>query len=479
VATGERRRHRRSAGAAVYAPSQRRSGHPAAADVRVHRRGSAPAAHADGRQRRGADRLDGHRQRDGRALGSPAPALRLFPADVRPGDQPAAGRDPRAAGDDDVVDGGAGGESARPPAGVVPADQDRIPRDRQRAAGAAAPRLSARVPVDDHPDPVRCVAGRRGSRARGGGPEAARQRRRGCRLHDRHPVRSRRRSRSRADPQPAGDGRGAPPSGPPGHAHAVRAGRRIGGRARGAPLRAAARIRRRGRQPVPGIRDDCRAGSRRPPARRGVRDGGRALHQGVEQRDPQGDVEDGDLDTPELLRRADFRSGRPRRTVRREALHGNLVPHRRRRAAGDRARVAGAPSTRVRAGRARRRGPDRRRRVPVAAGRANAPLHTGNGVQAAARDPHRAVRDFQGVHAAGRRSDAPVCDVARPARAASGHLAGSPRRSRTRGTDRQAVRHRRDVVRLDQRRGAHATGAMRTATGAAAPSSRWPPAGSA
>jgi glutamate synthase domain-containing protein 1 len=40
------------------------------AHVRLHRRGSAPAAHADGGQRRGADRLDGHRQRDGRALGS-------------------------------------------------------------------------------------------------------------------------------------------------------------------------------------------------------------------------------------------------------------------------------------------------------------------------------------------------------------------------------------------------------------------------
>ena len=75
------------------------------------------------------------------------------------------------------------------------------------------------------------------------------------RLQHPDPVGPRRRSRPRADSEPAGDG-GRPPSpGARGHAHALRAGRRIGRRARSAPLRAAARLRRRRRQPVPRVRD--------------------------------------------------------------------------------------------------------------------------------------------------------------------------------------------------------------------------------
>ena len=42
--------------------------------------------------------------------------------------------------------------------------------------------------------------------------------------------------RARADPEPARDGRRAPPPGPRGHAHALRAGRRVRRRARGASL---------------------------------------------------------------------------------------------------------------------------------------------------------------------------------------------------------------------------------------------------
>ena len=56
------------------------------------------------------------------------------------------------------------------------------------------------------------------------------------RLHDPDPVGPRRRPRARADSEPAGDGRRAPSSRARGHAHALRAGRRIGRRARSAPL---------------------------------------------------------------------------------------------------------------------------------------------------------------------------------------------------------------------------------------------------
>ena len=73
-------------------------GAAAAAGVRLHPRGPAAAAHADGADRRGADRLDGLGHRAGGAVGSAAAALRLLRAAVRPGHQPAARCDPRGAG---------------------------------------------------------------------------------------------------------------------------------------------------------------------------------------------------------------------------------------------------------------------------------------------------------------------------------------------------------------------------------------------
>ena len=48
--------------------------------------------------RRRGDRLDGHRHADGGAVRAPAPAVRLLPAAVRAGHEPAARRDPRGAG---------------------------------------------------------------------------------------------------------------------------------------------------------------------------------------------------------------------------------------------------------------------------------------------------------------------------------------------------------------------------------------------
>ena len=146
---------------------------------------------------------------------------------------------------------------------------------------------------------------------------------------------------ARADSEPAGDRGRAPSPGPPGHAHALRARRRIGRRARGAPLRAAARLRRRRGQPVSRLRDarrhDPAAAARRHPAR----EGGQELHQGAQQGHPQGDVQDGHLDAPELLRRAGLRGGRPRQDVRRQVLHPDRVAHRRHR---HRRRRGGSPA---------------------------------------------------------------------------------------------------------------------------------------
>ena len=53
----------------------------------------------DGLQRRGGDRLDGQRRAAGGALRPGPAALQLLQAALRPGDQPAARRDPRRAGD--------------------------------------------------------------------------------------------------------------------------------------------------------------------------------------------------------------------------------------------------------------------------------------------------------------------------------------------------------------------------------------------
>ena len=75
-----------------------RLGHPSPADLRLHRGGEARPAHADGHDRRRADRLDGHRHADRGALRAPAAAVRLLRAALRAGHQPAAGRDPRGAG---------------------------------------------------------------------------------------------------------------------------------------------------------------------------------------------------------------------------------------------------------------------------------------------------------------------------------------------------------------------------------------------
>ena len=262
---------------AVPAAAEPRDGAAAPAAVRLHARGSAAPARADGDQRRGADRLDGHRHGAGGAVGSAAAALRLLQAAVRAGDQPAARRDPRGAGDVDGVDDRAGGQPARSAARVVPADQDQVPGHRQRSARASCATSTSPGsesitlpmlfdPREDGPGLERALDDL----------EAPRERRGRRRLHDPDPVRPRRRSRPRADSEPARHGRRAPPPGAPGHAHALRAGHRIGRRARGAPLRAAARLRRRRRQSVPRLRDARRHDPPAAARRRHARAGGRA-----------------------------------------------------------------------------------------------------------------------------------------------------------------------------------------------------------
>ncbi len=272
----------------------------------------------------------------------------------------------------------------------------------------------------------------------------------GRRLRHPHPLGPRRRRRTCADPEPAGDGGRAPSPGARRGADQVRPAGRIGRRARGAPRGAAARLRRRRGQSVPGLREPPRPAAPGPAARGDARPGGVALHQGAEQRRAQGDVEDGHLDAAELLRRPDLRGGRPRPRLRRPLLHRHGVAARRRRPAGDlRGGAATArPGVRAAAGRPGRTG--ERRRVPVAARRRDPPLQPRDGVQAAARHAQRPVRHLQAVHAAGRRSEPEALHAARPVPPRAARPGSSARRGGAGGGHPAPVLHRRHVVRLDQ-----------------------------
>ena len=72
-----------------------------------------------------------------------------------------------------------------------------------------------------------------------------------------------------------------------------------------------------------------------------------ALHQVDRQRPAQGDVQDGHLDLSVLLRRADFRRGRPAAGLRRQVFHRHAYPHRGRRPRRDRRRGGAPPSRRL------------------------------------------------------------------------------------------------------------------------------------
>ena len=107
---------RRPAAPALPHAAARLGRHPAA-HLRLHDRGAEAPPRADGPDRRRADRLDGHRHADRRAVRAAPAAVRLLPAAVRPGHEPAARRHPRGAGHAPVGDARARGQPARPDAG--------------------------------------------------------------------------------------------------------------------------------------------------------------------------------------------------------------------------------------------------------------------------------------------------------------------------------------------------------------------------
>ena len=141
-----------------------------------------------------------------------------------------------------------------------------------------------------------------------------------------------------------------------------------------------------------------------------AKESAQALHQGDLQGALQGDVEDGHLHVPVVLRRADLRGGRPAAA----SSSTSISPARR---ATSRASAC-SRSPRKRRGCTRlafgddpllARHARRRRRVPVPRPRRGAHVDAGLDRQAAARDARRQLRDVQGVRGADQRPDASGC----------------------------------------------------------------------
>ena len=259
----------------VHVVPQPRVGAAPPGDVRVHARGAQAAGRADGAHRRRGARLDGHRHADRGALRPLAPAVRLLPAAVRAGHQPAARRHPRGARHLAVVAPSAPRPTCSSRARVVRAGRAAVPDHRQRRAGQAHPHRPRRRPPGVRGRGALGALPRRRRRpraARGARPRA----RRGVgrdRRGQAHPraLRPRLRRRVGADPVAAAHLGGAPPPDPREDPHQGRARRRGRRRPRGAPHGAARRLRRRRHQPVPRVRVDRGPHRRRAPRPR--RDG--------------------------------------------------------------------------------------------------------------------------------------------------------------------------------------------------------------
>ena len=141
-------------------------GRAAPADLRLHAGGAAHPADPDGQERRRGPRLDGHRQPDRGAVQPAAAAVRLLHPAVRPGDEPAARRDPRGAGDLARHDHRPGGQRALGLAGARAPARAAVPGHRQRPALEDRPhqrrRRPARVCDPRRPRPLRGQRRRRG-----------------------------------------------------------------------------------------------------------------------------------------------------------------------------------------------------------------------------------------------------------------------------------------------------------------------------
>ena len=267
-----------------------------------------------------ADRLDGHRHADRRAVDAAAAAVRLLHPAVRPGHQPAARRHPRGAGHL------ARRHRSAPRRNLLaPGPRRRAARSCCRSRSSTTTSWPSSIHVNDDgasPD-FRAVALARPVPGRRAAAPACAPRSTTCAAGSARPsttapriiVLSDRHSTAELAPIPSLLLTSAV------HHHLIREKPRtqVGlvvetrRRPRGAPHGAADRLRRRGDQPVPGLRDD--RGHDRPaaciePTRldKAVSNYIKACRQGR----AQGDVEDGHLHGRVLHRRPGLRGHRPR-----------------------------------------------------------------------------------------------------------------------------------------------------------------------
>ena len=391
----------------------RRRAHHLAAAGRLHRGGAAGAAGPDGPGRRRAGRVDGHRHAHRGPVRPAAADLRLLHAAVRPGHQPAAGRDQGRAGDLAVVCHRAGGEPARAGASLLPPDRAAVSGDERQRPHQDHPHQRRRGPARvRRAGDRRAFPGRRRRRraARAAGGDLRRGVGRDRRRRPVHrAVRPRPGRPGRLGPAPGPDPvaaahrRRPPPPDPGADADQGGPGGGVRRRPRGPPHRAAHRVRRGRGQPLPGAGVGAGHGAARGAGEPFPRPGRRQPDQGAGQGPAQDHVQDGGVHRRLLHRRADLRGDRPGRRGHRHLLRRDHVPARRGRVR--RARHRGGPPSRPRVPAPRRgaRPPaaGHRRRIPVAPRRRAAPVQPRDRVQAAARDAHPPVRDLQGVHAAG------------------------------------------------------------------------------
>ncbi len=225
-----RGRARRVAGARAHRvqPSERAA---PPAGVRLHPRGAEDHRRPDGQGGRRADRLDGHRHPDRRAQRATAAAVRLLPAAVRPGHQPAARRHPRRGRHLGRRIGRARVEPASARPGELPPADLAVPDHRQRRARQDHPhRRRQDVPRARRRRDQRSLPSRR----RRAGVEASTRRdphgdqqgdrRRGA---HRRAERSQQRRRVRPDPVVVAHRSGASPLDPREAAHQGRLDRRV------------------------------------------------------------------------------------------------------------------------------------------------------------------------------------------------------------------------------------------------------------
>ena len=256
------------------------------------------------------------------------------------------------------------------------------------------------------------------------------------------------------------------------HHHLIRKGLRtsvglvveIRRAARGASFLLPRRLRRRGDQPLSRLRDAARHARARRAAGGGRRQRGRlALHQVDRQGHPQGDVQDGHLDLPVLLRRADLRRRRPVDAISSTAT--SSAPRRRSRASAwprsprRRCAATATPSATIPVLPQRAR---RRRRICLPHARRGPCLDARYGARPAARRARQGSSDNVSrniatlINERGRARAQTIRGLFQHQdRRGDGRAAGAARRGRAGGRHRQALLDRRHVLRLDLARGAH------------------------